>query len=228
MHYVFSVSSYENPALETETALALDARAALSLRKRGAAPSPPKKTENEKPEQPGVRKTAGIVLMVLGGAALVYVLTMQQRSKLIQIAGFLLIGLGLMVMRSGAPAGEAHASPKSTQKAQKLMSALRQNNFINGLNVTFSDDQMTISTRSKNTVVEYSQLHSVIETQHMWFVTYGQAGVVLQKCDLTEGNPQEFLQQIAKASGCSTEIVRWSDEAAQNTDETSDAQTTGE
>ena len=35
MYYRFSVSSYEDPALENEVALALDARSALSMRKRG-------------------------------------------------------------------------------------------------------------------------------------------------------------------------------------------------
>ena len=59
---------------------------------------------------------------------------------------------------------------------------------------------------------QYPELHSVVETEHMWFVTYGQAGVVLQKRDLTEGAPEAFLSDIAAASGCSTERIAWTEE----------------
>ena len=137
-------------------------------------------------------------------------------------------------MRSGAPAGEAHASPRSLQKAQKLLTALRQNNFVNGLDVRFDDEKMTIATKSTNVDVPYPELHSVVETEHMWFVTYGQAGVVLQKRDLTEGAPEAFLSDIAAASGCSTERIAWTEEITEeNADEApsgaaSETETTGE
>ena len=170
-----------------EIALALDARSALSMRKRGAKPTPPKAVKEASAVSRKWRKIAGIAVMVLGGALLLYVTSMVQRSKPLQIAGFLLLGVGLMVMRSGAPAGEAHASPRSLQKAQRLLAALRQNNFVNGLNVRFDDEKMTIATKSKNVDVPYPELHSVVETEHMWFVTYGQAGVVLQKARSDRG-----------------------------------------
>lgn len=234
MDYNFSVSAYDEPALEREIALALDARSALSMRKRGARPAPPKPEKETSAASRKWRKIAGIAVMVLGGAMLLYVTSMPQRSKPLQIAGFLLLGVGLMVMRSGAPAGEAHASQKSLQKAQKLLAALRQNNFVNGLDVHFDDEKMTIATKSKNVDVPYPELHSVVETEHMWFVTYGQAGVVLQKCDLTEGTPETFLTQIAEASGCSTELVPWTEETTEeNADNVpsgaaSETETTGE
>ena len=228
MNYSFSVSSYEAPALEKEIALALDARSALSMRKRGAKPTPPKAVKEASAVSRKWRKIAGITVMVLGGALLLCVTSMVQRSKLLQILGFLLLGVGLMVMRSGAPAGEALASPRSLQKP------LRQNNFVNGLNVRFDDEKMTIATKSKNVDVPYPELHSVVETEHMWFVTYGQAGVVLQKRDLTEGSPEAFLSDIAAASGCSTERIAWTEEITEeNADEApsgaaSETETTGE
>ena len=234
MNYSFSVSSYEAPALEKEIALALDARSALSMRKRGAKPTPPKAVKEASAVSRKWRKIAGITVMVLGGALLLCVTSMVQRSKLLQILGFLLLGVGLMVMRSGAPAGEAHASQKSLQKAQRLLAALRQNNFVNGLNVRFDDEKMTIATKSKNVDVPYPELHSVVETEHMWFVTYGQAGVVLHKRDLTEGAPEAFLSDIAAASGCSTERIAWTEEITEeNADEApsgaaSETETTGE
>lgn len=234
MDYSFSVSAYDDPALEREIALALDARAALSMRKRGARPAPPKPEKETSATGRKWRKLAGIAVMVLGGALLIYVTSMAQRSKPLQILGFLLLGVGLMVMRSGAPAGEAHASQKSLQKAEKLLAALRQNNFVNGLDVRFDDEKMTIATKSKNVDVPYPELHSVVETEHMWFVTYGQAGVVLQKCDLTEGAPETFLTDIAEASGCSTERIAWTEKITEeNADEApdgaaSETETTGE
>lgn len=234
MDYSFSVSAYDDPGLEREIALALDARAALSMRKRGARPSPPKPEKEASATGRKWRKLAGIAVMVLGGALLIYVTSMAQRSKPLQILGFLLLGVGLMVVRSGAPAGEAHASQKSLQKAQKLLAALRQNNFVNGLDVRFDDEKMTIATKSKNVDVPYPELHSVVETEHMWFVTYGQAGVVLQKCDLTEGAPETFLTDIAEASGCSTERIAWTEKITEeNADEApdgaaSETETTGE
>lgn len=227
MHYTFSVSSYEDPALEGEVALALDARSSLSFRKRGAGPSEARAPKQESPAGQKRRKLAAIGLFVLGVGVLLYVVSLPQRPKLLQIAGFVLIGLGMIVLPSGK-AGEPHATQKSRQKAERLMAALRQNSFIGGLCVAFDDEKMTISTKSRNVEVAYHEISSVIETRDMWFVTYGQAGVVLQKRDLTEGEPNGFLKEIAQLSGCSTEIVRWPQEEEQTTDGSSDAQTTGE
>lgn len=227
MRYTFSVSSYDDPALEDEIALALDARSSLSFRKRGAAPSPPHAPRQESPSRRKALKLAAIVLLVLGAAALLCVMTLPQRPKLLQIAGFALLGLGMILMPSGKP-GQAHVTGKSRQKAQRLLAVLRQNSFMSGLNVTFDGEKMDIATKSKTIEVPYEQIFSVIETEHIWFVSYGQSGVVLQKRDLTEGEPRDFLKHIAQQAGCSTEIVYWQERKTQTTDEASDAQTTGE
>lgn len=227
MRYTFSVSSYDDPALEDEIALALDARSSLSFRKRGAAPSPPHAPRQESPSRRKALKLAAIVLLVLGAAALLCVMTLPQRPKLLQIAGFALLGLGMILMPSGKP-GQAHVTGKSRQKAQRLLTVLRQNSFMSGLNVTFDGEKMDIATKSKTIEVPYEQIFSVIETEHIWFVSYGQSGVVLQKRDLTEGEPRDFLKHIAQQAGCSTEIVYWQERKTQTTDEASDAQTTGE
>lgn len=227
MRYTFSVSSYDDPALEDEIALALDARSSLSFRKRGAAPSPPHAPKQESPSRRKALKLAAIVLLVLGAAALLCVMTLPQRPKLLQIAGFALLGLGMILMPSGKP-GQAHVTGKSRQKAQRLLAVLRQNSFMSGLNVTFDGEKMDIATKSKTIEAPYEQIFSVIETEHIWFVSYGQAGVVLQKRDLTEGEPRDFLKHIAQQAGCSTEIVYWQERKTQTTDEASDAQTTGE
>lgn len=227
MRYTFSVSSYDDPALEDEIALALDARSSLSFRKRGAAPSPPHAPKQESPSKRKALKLAAIVLLVLGAAALLCVMTLPQRPKPLQIAGFALLGLGMILMPSGKP-GQAHVTGKSRQKAQRLLAVLRQNSFMSGLNVTFDSEKMDIATKSKTIEVPYEQIFSVIETEHIWFVSYGQSGVVLQKRDLTEGEPRDFLKHIAQQAGCSTEIVYWQERKTQTTDEASDAQTTGE
>lgn len=227
MRYTFSVSSYDDPALEDEIALALDARSSLSFRKRGAAPSPPHAPRQESPSKRKALKLAAIVLLVFGAAALLCVMTLPQRPKLLQIAGFALLGLGMILMPSGKP-GQAHVTGKSRQKAQRLLTVLRQNSFMSGLNVTFDGEKMDIATKSKTIEVPYEQIFSVIETEHIWFVSYGQAGVVLQKRDLTEGEPRDFLKHIAQQAGCSIEIVYWQEQKTQTTDEPSDAQTTGE
>lgn len=227
MRYTFSVSSYDDPALEDEIALALDARSSLSFRKRGAAPSPPHAPKQESPSKRKALKLAAIVLLVLGAAALLCVMTLPQRPKPLQIAGFALLGLGMILMPSGKP-GQAHVTGKSRQKAQRLLTVLRQNSFMSGLNVTFDSEKMDIATKSKTIEVPYEQIFSVIETEHIWFVSYGQAGVVLQKRDLTEGEPRDFLKHIAQQAGCSTEIVYWQEQKTQTTDEPSDAQTKGE
>lgn len=210
MKYAFSVGAYDAPELEGELALALDARSALGMRKRGAKPSA--RRPEKAPSAQGQRgmKILGIVFIILGAAAILYVTTMEQRSRLIQILGFLAIGIGMMVMRAGAPSGgTAHARPRSVQQAQKLLAALRQGNFANGLRVSFDDEKMTLETKSNSSTVAYDELHSVVETEHLWFISYGAAGVALQKCDLTEGNGARFLTDIAERSGCSTEIVYW-------------------
>lgn len=227
MRYTFSVSSYDDPALEDEIALALDARSSLSFRKRGAAPSPPHAPKQESPSKRKALKLAAIVLLGLGAAALLCVMTLPQRPKPLQIAGFALLGLGMILMPPGKP-GQAHVTGKSRQKAQRLLTVLRQNSFMSGLNVTFDGEKMDIATKSKTIEVPYEQIFSVIETEHIWFVSYGQAGVVLQKRDLTEGEPRDFLKHIAQQAGCSTEIVYWQEQKTQTTDEPSDAQTTGE
>ena len=109
MRYTFSVSSYDDPALEDEIALALDARSSLSFRKRGAAPSPPHAPRQESPSKRKALKLAAIVLLVLGAAALLCVMTLPQRPKLLQLAGFALLGLGMILMPSGKPSRLDHA-----------------------------------------------------------------------------------------------------------------------
>ena len=113
MRYTFSVSSYDDPALEDEIALALDARSSLSFRKRGAAPSPPHAPRQESPSRRKALKLAAIVLLVLGAAALLCVMTLPQRPKPLQIAGFALLGLGMILMPSGKP-GQAKRGKKTT------------------------------------------------------------------------------------------------------------------
>ena len=81
MRYTFSVSSYDDPALEDEIALALE---------RGAAPSPPHAPKQESPSKRKALKLAAIVLIVLGAAALLCVMTLPQRPKPLQLAGFAL------------------------------------------------------------------------------------------------------------------------------------------
>lgn len=215
MDYRFRIGTYDEPALESEIALALDARSALSMRKRGAKPTAQQARKAPAPQAAKRNKILGIVCIVIGAAMVLYVTTMAERSKLLQILGFLVIGVGLMLMRSGAPAdAEPHARPRSVQQAQKLLIALRQGNFANGLCVSFDEEKMTLSTQSSSSEVAYGELHSVIETEHLWFISYGQAGVALQKCDLQQGDAADFLSRIAAQSGCSTEIVPWKREDA--------------
>lgn len=117
MRYTFSVSSYDDPALEDEIALALDARSSLSFRKRGAAPSPPHAPKQDSPSRRKALKLAAIVLLVLGAAALLCVMTLPQRPKLLQLAGFALLGLGMILMPSGNPA--RHTSPESPARRRR-------------------------------------------------------------------------------------------------------------
>ena len=137
MEYVFSVSSYDEPAQDEELALALDARGAMSMKRRGAAK---KQDAMKAPSAQAckVRKILGIAVMVLGGLMLLYVTTMQQRSKLLQIAGFLLLGAGLMVMRTANPDAKPAASARARQTAEKLLIALRKTDFAKDLHVTAS------------------------------------------------------------------------------------------
>lgn len=210
MDYRFTIGTYDEPSLENEIALALDARSALSMRKRGAKPTPAREEKPLGEKETKLRNVLSIACFIIGAAMILYVLTMENRSRLLQVLGFLVIGIGLFVRRSGAAdGGSVHARPRSVQQAQKLLIALRQGNFVNGLDVSFSEDKMTLSTKSTSSEVEYDRIHSVIETEHLWFITYGQAGVALQKCDLVCGEAEHFLEQIAAHSGCSTEIVRW-------------------
>lgn len=237
MKYTFCVGTYDAPELENEVALALDARSSLGFRKRGAKPSP---RREKKPENPGKRKSiraVGIAFLVLGAAALVYMLTLPERSKLLQLGGFALLGVGVFIMHAASPSsGPARGTAKSQQKAQRLLAALRQSNFAGSLRVTLDDESLRLATASSDLTVEYKELHSVIETEHLWFISYGAAGVVLQKRDLTEGESARLLADVAAASGCSTEIVYWDEEKqhenstapAENPTADADAEKTGE
>lgn len=228
MEYVFSVSSYDEPALDEELALALDARGAMSMKRRGAV----KKHDAMKAPSAQackVRKILGIAVMVLGGLMLLYVTTMQQRSKLLQIAGFLLLGAGLMVMRTANPDAKPAASARARQTAEKLLIALRKTDFAKDLHVRFTDENMTVSTRSKTADVDYAQLHSIAETEHMWFISYGQSGVVLQKKDLEQGSALSFFDDITARAGCPGEVIPWgTDEKNEKTTDNPSDTTTGE
>lgn len=202
--FLFQISNYDDPALDTETPKLLHQR--LEEHSRRTIPWMWKVTDRlnaHAANGPGreTRRTRyrvyGVFLLALGVFALIPGL-MEPRTPALIGAGTLAIVSGVLefyLARKRKP----RAVPKACRKeAEELLSGRRAVDWSKTqMKVCFDENGMTASDGKKQEVVPNDKITGIFETDHLWLVVYdGEKALLLQKKDLIEGVAEEFSSYL--------------------------------
>lgn len=203
MEFTFHISGYDDPALDGEAAQALEQR--LAAYSRAVMPkmwSVTDKLNARAAKGPGrdarrkKNRIYGVLLLAMAVFVLVPGLT-EPRIPALVCAGVFALAASLFCLwlsRAEKPAG----SPTSCrEEAAQLLERLRGLDWTaeeNRMEVRFDPEGMTLSkgdTAQKRQ--PWSGLTALYETEHIWMLLYGEdQALILQKKDLTAGEPGEF------------------------------------
>jgi len=206
MEFVFHPSGYDG-SLEEETAELLRQR--LESRSRQAVPGMWSVTDklNAHAAKGAGREARqrryrvyGVVLMVLGVAALVPGL-MKPRTPSLIAAGLLAIAAGILNRYLVRERKSPPAPPASCQKeAAALLAGRRAIDWENAqAEVRFGEAGAVCSAADSRETVPYREMRDVFETARLWLVVYGEErALLLQKKDLAAGEAEAFLPDLRK------------------------------
>lgn len=207
--FLFQISHYDDPALETEAEELFRQR--LETYSRQSLPGLWKITDafgagaTQGPggeKRPGRYRLYGLLLLALGVFVLVPGLAEPGKPGLI-LAGMLVIIAGLtgvwLGRRKPSPENQMPEAPAAyTKAARSWLEGLRAADWADHLTrISFDEAGMTVASDLGDERVPYGQIQSVFETERLWLLVHGKDnGLLLQKQDLISGNPHEFMPYI--------------------------------
>lgn len=197
MEFLFRLSNYDDPALETETAELLRQR--LEARSRQVMPGMWKVTDkmnahaSEGREKRRKRyRIYGVVLLALGVFALVPGLMEPRVPSLIFSGGFAAVmGLWCLCFRERS----SLQPPASCKKEAAALLKVRRETDWETLRaeVRFDEAGWSVHTAEDSSRTAYDQLWGVFETERLWLLAYEKnMALLLQKKDLVSGAAGEF------------------------------------
>ena len=201
MEFLFRISAYDGPALETEAAELMRQR--LEARSREVLPGMWKMTDRlntraSKGPDTGKRRrlywVSGVLLIALGIFALVPGLMVPRTPGLIG-AGGLAVFAG-MVSFCLAKGRKPLRPPASCRKeAEELLKFPRETDWAAlRAEICFDEAGWSVHTAEGKSRTSYQELRSVFETEHLWMlVTEKDMALLLQKKDLIAGEAMKFL-----------------------------------
>lgn len=200
MEFVFQLSNYDGPSLETETAELLRQR--LEAYSREAVPGLWKVTDRlnaHAAKRSGRAKRReryriyGVLLIVLGIFALVPGLMEPRIPSLIAAGGFAVVmGVWSLCLRE-----KRHLRPPAScrKEAAELLAGRRSMDWAAlRTEVRFDEAGMTVSAGESRETVSYSEMTGAFESERLWLLVYsGEKALLLQKRDLISGEAGAFL-----------------------------------
>lgn len=212
MEFSFHLSAYDDPALDAEVPQALEQR--LAARSRAVMPrlwSVTDKLNAHAAKGPGraarrkENRVCGILLLAIAVFALVPGLTEPQIPSLIWAGLFALVS-GVFCLWISKERKPSRPPAVCREEAERLLKRLR------GLDLAAEGDRTEVRVDGEGLAfsrggaiqkqVPWSGLTGIFETGHIWMILYGEdQALVLQKKDLTAGDPADFLPYLQENIG---------------------------
>ena len=202
--FLFQISNYDDPALDTEAPKLLHQR--LEEHSRRTVPWMWKVTDRlnahaaNGPEQETRRtryRVYGVFLLALGVFALIPGL-MEPRTPALIGAGTLAIISGILEFCLARKRKPRDVSKACRKEAEELLSGRRAVDWSKTqMKVCFDKNGMTASDGKKQDFIPYDKMTGIFETDHLWLVIYdGEKALLLQKEDLVEGAAGDFFSYL--------------------------------
>lgn len=200
MEFLFRLSNYDDPALETETAELLCQR--LEARSRRVMPRMWRVTDRLNAHQADASAAAhrrkryrlyGVLLLALGVFVLVPGLMEPGSPKLIFAGAFAILSGAAEFCLAGVKKPLAPPAPCRKEAAELLK--LRRESDWEALRaeVRFDEAGWSVHTAEDSSRTAYDQLWGVFETERLWLLAYEKnMALLLQKKDLISGEAGEF------------------------------------
>ncbi len=209
MEFVFRISNYDDPALDAEAAELLRQR--LERESRRVMPGMWKVTDRlnayaaKGPGRESRRRRYriyGVFLIALGLVALVPGLMELRTPSLIWAGGFAVFAgiVEFLLVRKRKPP----AVPASCRKEAEAMLAKRRAVDWDAVSaeVRFGEDGMTVFGGEGREAVPYGKMTGLFQTERLWMVlSENEQAVILQKKDMSVGNPEKFAEFLLKSMG---------------------------
>lgn len=200
MEFLFRLSNYDDPALETETVELLCQR--LEARSRQVMPGMWKVTDRlnaRAAKGPGLEKRRrryriyGVVLIALGVFALVPGLMEPRIPGLIFAGSFAVLSGMAEFCLAGMKRPLAPPAP-CRKEAAELLRLCRETDWeALRAEVRFDEAGWSLHTAEGSGRTAYDQLEGVFETERLWLlVDKKEQALLLQKKDLVSGEAEEF------------------------------------
>lgn len=211
MEFVFHISAYDDPALDGETVRLLTRR--LEARSREVVPGMWALTDKLNAyaaKGPGREKRRtryrvyGVLLIALGIFVLVPGLT-EPRTPVLIGTGIFVILSGLLefwLVRERKPA----APPASCRKeAACLLEQRRSVDWSlpeNRTELCFDETGLSVSAGKETQTIPYGDMTAIFAEDRLWLLVYGaEKALLLQKKDLTAGEPEKFASYLQEKIG---------------------------
>lgn len=202
MEFLFRLSNYDGPALETETVELLCQR--LEARSRQVMPRMWRVTDRlnahaAKGSGIGKRRCRvyGVILIALGIFALVPGLMEPRIPSLIGAGSFAVLAGGLEFCLAGVKRPLAPPAP-CRREAAELLKLCRETDWdALRAEVRFDEAGWSVKTAEGESRTAYDHLRSVFETERLWLlVDKKDQALLLQKKDLVSGEAGDLLPYL--------------------------------
>ena len=204
MEFIFRITGYDDPALDGEVPRALEQRLAAHSREtlpglwavtdrlNDFSASGPGRTGRR-----GRRCVYGVLLLALGIFALVPGLA-EPRTPALIIAGTLGIAAGLLNFLLTREKKRPVPPASCRREAAQLLNPRRETDWETlQAEVRFDGAGWSVATGEGESRTAYDKLRGIFETERIWLLVYGRdMALLLQKKDLTAGDPEKFLPYL--------------------------------
>lgn len=203
MEFLFQLSAYDDPVLDSEEIQLMDQL--LEANSRNAVPGLWKITDKlnshaakgaNRPKHVRFRRIYGAVMLALGIFLLVPGLMEPKELLVPLVAGAVGVLLGLSLLLFPKRPVESAPTRQARLAGSEQLARMRKVDW-SGIQVRFDADGLAVlKGEEARKTVPYTDLTGVFASEHAFLVGWGDGALLLQKRDLTAGDAADFLPYL--------------------------------